>query len=83
MKVRLLGRILGIACFTLLGCGGSSSDPQRSARSTSITNGTVDDVGVVLLSKAVRLLNGTCGGTRGVFRMDRQDVLDFVGQFLK
>jgi hypothetical protein len=28
-------------------------------------------------------LNGTCGGTGGVFRMDRQDVLDFVGKFLK
>ena len=28
-------------------------------------------------------LNGSCGGTGGVFRLDRQDVLDFVGQFLK
>jgi secreted trypsin-like serine protease len=27
-------------------------------------------------------LNGSCGGTGGVFRLDRQDVLDFVGQFL-
>jgi secreted trypsin-like serine protease len=27
-------------------------------------------------------LNSTCGGTGGVFRMDRQNVLDFVGQFL-
>jgi secreted trypsin-like serine protease len=27
-------------------------------------------------------LNGTCGGTGGVFRMDRQNVLDFVTQFL-
>lgn len=27
-------------------------------------------------------LNGNCAGTGGVFRMDRQDVLDFVGQFL-
>ena len=27
-------------------------------------------------------LNQTCGGTGGVFRLDRQDVLDFVGQFL-
>jgi secreted trypsin-like serine protease len=27
-------------------------------------------------------LNGTCGGTGGVFRLDHQDVLDFVGQFL-
>jgi hypothetical protein len=27
--------------------------------------------------------NGTCGGTGGVFRLDRQDVLDFVGRFLK
>ncbi len=28
-------------------------------------------------------LNGSCGGTGGVFRLDRQNVLDFVGQFLK
>lgn len=28
-------------------------------------------------------LNGTCGGTGGVFRMDRANVLDFVGQYLK
>lgn len=28
-------------------------------------------------------LNGSCGGTGGVFRMDRQDVLDFVGAALK
>lgn len=28
-------------------------------------------------------LNGSCGGTGGVFRLDRQDVLDFVTQFLK
>jgi len=27
--------------------------------------------------------NGNCAGTGGVFRMDRQNVLDFVGQFLK
>jgi secreted trypsin-like serine protease len=28
-------------------------------------------------------LNGTCGGTGGVFRMDRSDVLAFVGKYLK
>ena len=28
-------------------------------------------------------LNPTCGGTGGVFRMDRQDVLDFVTPFLE
>ena len=28
-------------------------------------------------------LNGNCAGTGGVFRVDRQNVLDFVGQFLK
>jgi secreted trypsin-like serine protease len=28
-------------------------------------------------------LNGTCGGTGGVFRLDRQDVLNFVTQYLK
>ena len=27
-------------------------------------------------------LNGTCGGTGGVFRLDRQDVLEFVRQYL-
>jgi secreted trypsin-like serine protease len=27
-------------------------------------------------------LNGTCGGTGGVFRMDRKDVLDFVRRYL-
>jgi hypothetical protein len=27
-------------------------------------------------------LNGTCGGTGGVFRLDRRDVLDFVTPFL-
>jgi secreted trypsin-like serine protease len=28
-------------------------------------------------------MNGTCGGTGGVFRVDRSDVLAFVGQYLK
>jgi secreted trypsin-like serine protease len=28
-------------------------------------------------------LNGTCGGTGGVFRLDRQNVLDFVRSYLK
>ncbi len=28
-------------------------------------------------------LNGTCGGTGGVFRLDRQNVLDFVSSFMK
>ncbi|MFL5530023.1 MAG: S1 family peptidase [Gemmatimonadaceae bacterium] len=27
-------------------------------------------------------LNGTCGGTGGVFRLDRQNVLDFVNKYL-
>lgn len=27
-------------------------------------------------------MNGTCGGTGGVFRMDRKDVLEFVGKYL-
>jgi secreted trypsin-like serine protease len=27
-------------------------------------------------------MNGNCGGTGGVFRMDRQNVLDFVNQYL-
>jgi secreted trypsin-like serine protease len=28
-------------------------------------------------------LNGSCGGTGGVFRLDRRNVLDFVNQFLR
>lgn len=28
-------------------------------------------------------MNGTCGGTGGVFRVDRSDVLAFVGQYLR
>jgi hypothetical protein len=28
-------------------------------------------------------LNGNCAGTGGVFRLDRKDVLDFVGRYLK
>ncbi len=28
-------------------------------------------------------LNGTCGGTGGAFRLDRQNVLDFVSSFMK
>jgi len=28
-------------------------------------------------------LNGNCAGTGGVFRLDRQNVLDFVTQYLK
>ncbi len=27
-------------------------------------------------------LNGTCGGTGGVFRLDRQNVLDFINGFM-
>ena len=27
-------------------------------------------------------LNGNCAGTGGVFRLDRKNVLDFVGQYL-
>ena len=27
-------------------------------------------------------INGTCGGTGGVFRLDKRDVLDFVAQYL-
>ena len=28
-------------------------------------------------------LNGTCGGTGGVFRLDKQDVLDFVNKYVR
>jgi hypothetical protein len=27
--------------------------------------------------------NGNCAGTGGVFRLDKQDVIDFVSQYLK
>jgi secreted trypsin-like serine protease len=27
--------------------------------------------------------NGSCGGTGGVFRLDRKDVVDFVSTYLK
>jgi len=27
-------------------------------------------------------INGNCAGTGGVFRLDKQDVLNFVGQYL-
>jgi secreted trypsin-like serine protease len=27
-------------------------------------------------------LNGTCGGTGGVFRLDRQNVIDFINNFI-
>jgi hypothetical protein len=28
-------------------------------------------------------MNGTCGGTGGVFRVDRADVITFVSRYLK
>jgi hypothetical protein len=28
-------------------------------------------------------INGTCGGTGGVFRLDKADVLAFVSQYLR
>src|SRR5206468_11101065 len=28
-------------------------------------------------------INGNCAGTGGVFRLDKRDVLDFVGQYVK
>jgi len=55
-------------------CFGDSGGPNfvGSARTETKTVGAVTSFGI----------NGNCAGTGGVFRMDRQDVLDFVRQFL-
>jgi len=42
MRAHFVLRLLAAACITLLGCGGVSPDPQKSARSSSITYGSVD-----------------------------------------
>jgi secreted trypsin-like serine protease len=52
-------------------CFGDSGGPNYLGTSTVIA-------GVTSFG-----LNGSCGGTGGVFRLDRQNVLDFVNQFLK
>src|SRR5947207_1291144 len=52
-------------------CFGDSGGPNFVGSSN--VNGGVTSFG----------LNGTCGGTGGVFRLDRQNVLDFVGQYLR
>jgi secreted trypsin-like serine protease len=51
-------------------CFGDSGGPNFLGRSNVIA-------GVTSFG-----LNGTCGGTGGVFRLDRQNVLDFVRSFL-
>jgi V8-like Glu-specific endopeptidase len=52
-------------------CGGDSGGPNYLGTSNVVA-------GVTSFG-----LNGSCGGTGGVFRMDRRDVLDFVRQYLK
>ena len=52
-------------------CFGDSGDPNFLGSSNVVA-------GVTSFGK-----NGTCGGTGGVFRMDRSDVLAFVSQYLK
>jgi len=52
-------------------CFGDSGGPNYVGTSNVI--GAVTSFG----------LNGTCGGTGGVFRLDRKNVLDFVTQYLK
>jgi secreted trypsin-like serine protease len=51
-------------------CFGDSGGPNYLGRSNVIA-------GVTSFG-----LNGTCGGTGGVFRLDRQNVLDLVAPFL-
>ena len=51
-------------------CFGDSGGPNYVEKSNVI--GGVTSFGI----------NGTCGGTGGVFRLDRRDVLDFVTQYL-
>ena len=52
-------------------CFGDSGGPNYLGRSNVVA-------GVTSFG-----LNGSCGGTGGVFRMDRADVLSFVGKYLK
>lgn len=52
-------------------CFGDSGGPNYLGSSNTIA--AVTSFGI----------NGNCAGTGGVFRLDKQDVLDFVGQFLK
>src|SRR5437764_1047143 len=52
-------------------CFGGSGGPNYVGSSNVI--GAVTSFG----------LNGNCAGTGGVFRVDRKNVLDFVGQYLK
>ncbi len=52
-------------------CFGDSGGPNYVGSSNVI--GAVTSFG----------LNGNCAGTGGVFRVDRKNVLDFVGQYLK
>jgi len=52
-------------------CFGDSGGPNFLGTSNVIA-------GVTSFAK-----NGTCGGTGGVFRLDRKNVLDFVNQYLK
>ena len=52
-------------------CFGDSGGPNYLGSSNTIA--AVTSFGI----------NGNCAGTGGVFRLDKKDVLDFVGQYLK
>lgn len=52
-------------------CFGDSGGPNFIGNSTTVAG--VTSFGI----------NDTCAGTGGVFRLDRQDVLDFVNQYLR
>ena len=51
-------------------CFGDSGGPNYSGSSNTIAG--VTSFGI----------NGNCAGTGGVFRLDKQDVLDFVDDFM-
>ena len=99
MRVRALIPALTVACLCLLGCERVATDTQGPDRPSFITYGTLDGnahPAVVLVvmdvagQPAFRIagvtsfgLNGNCAGTGGVFRLDRQNVLDFVTHYLE
>src|SRR5438876_11978719 len=99
MNARLVIPVLAAACVSLLSCDRVPTADQNPGRPSFITDGTLDGnahPAVVLVvmdvagQPAFRIagvtsfgLNGNCAGTGGVFRLDRQNVLDFVTHYLE